>query len=173
MSMKVVQLTSDYEMKPFDCGDTELNGFLLNEAKAFSKNRLANTFLICDGDVIIGYFSLFNDKISKQEVSKAVWRKIKKLFPHSKHFGSYPAVKIGRFAIALQYRNCGMGRKMMVVLQYRLKKEISSSTFRVLTVNAYLEAIPFYERNGFKRLDPEEIAGNTRTMFFDMMQLDF
>ena len=29
MSMKVVQLTSDYEMKPFDCGDTELNGFLL------------------------------------------------------------------------------------------------------------------------------------------------
>lgn len=46
MSMKVVQLTSDYEMKPFDCGDTELNGFLLNEAKAFSKNRLANTFLI-------------------------------------------------------------------------------------------------------------------------------
>ncbi len=173
MSMKVVQLTSDYEMKPFDCGDTELNGFLLNEAKAFSKNRLANTFLICDGDVIIGYFSLFNDKISKQEVSKAVWRKIKKLFPHSKHFGSYPAVKIGRFAIALQYRNCSMGRKMMVVLQYRLKKEISSSTFRFLTVDAYLEAIPFYERNGFKRLDPEEIAGNTRTMFFDMMQLDF
>ena len=62
---------------------------------------------------------------------------------------------------------------MMVVLQYRLKKEISSSTFRFLTVDAYLEAIPFYERNGFKRLDPEEIAGNTRTMFFDMMQLDF
>ena len=143
-------------MKSFNCGNAELNGFLLNEAKAFSKNRLANTFLICDGDVIIGYFSLFNDKISKQEVSKAVWRKIKKLF-----------------AIALQYRNCGMGRKMMVVLQYRLKKEISSSTFRFLTVDAYLEAIPFYERNGFKRLDPEEIAGNTRTMFFDMMQLDF
>ena len=122
MSMKVVQLTSDYEMKPFDCGDTELNVFLLNEGISFSKYRLANRFLIFDGDVIIGYFSLFNDKISKQEVSKAVWRKIKKLFPHSKHFGSYPAVKIGRFAIALQYRNCGMERKMMVVLQYRLKK---------------------------------------------------
>ena len=160
-------------MKSFNCGDAELDGFLSHDAKAFDEKRLAKTFLLDDNDVLVGYFSLFNDKIAKQDVSKAVWRKIKKLFPHSKHFGSYPAVKIGRFAIALQYRNCGMGRKMMVVLQYRLKQENSSSTFRFLTVDAYLEAIPFYERNGFKRLDPEEMTGNTRAMFFDMMQLDF
>ena len=61
----------------------------------------------------------------------------------------------------------------MSELKYRLRQECGYSTFRFLTVDAYLEAIPFYERNGFKRLDPEEIAGNTRTMFFDMMQLDF
>ena len=45
MRMKVIPLTSDYEMKPFDCGDAELNGFLLHEAKAFAENRLANTFV--------------------------------------------------------------------------------------------------------------------------------
>ena len=25
--MELIQLTSDYEMKPFDCGDSALNGF--------------------------------------------------------------------------------------------------------------------------------------------------
>ena len=28
--MELIQLTSDYEMKPFDCGDAALNGFLFN-----------------------------------------------------------------------------------------------------------------------------------------------
>ena len=27
-AMELIQLTSDYEMKPFDCGDAVLNGFL-------------------------------------------------------------------------------------------------------------------------------------------------
>lgn len=61
----------------------------------------------------------------------------------------------------------------MSELKYRLRQECGYSTFRFLTVDAYLEAIPFYERNGFKRLDPEEMTGNTRAMFFDMLQLDF
>lgn len=160
-------------MKSFNCGNAELNGFLLHDAKAFDEKRLAKTFLLDNSDVIVGYFSLFNDKIAKQDVSKAVWRKIRKHFPHSKHFGSYPAVKIGRFAISIQYQGQGLGNDLMSELKYRLRQECGYSTFRFLTVDAYLEAIPFYERNGFKRLDPEEIAGNTRTMFFDMMQLDF
>ncbi|HJA87487.1 MAG TPA: GNAT family N-acetyltransferase [Candidatus Parabacteroides intestinavium] len=33
--MKIIALTSDYEMKPFDCGDAVLNGFLRDEAKLF------------------------------------------------------------------------------------------------------------------------------------------
>ena len=29
--MKLIQLTSDYEMKPFDCGDPALNGIMAND----------------------------------------------------------------------------------------------------------------------------------------------
>lgn len=39
--MELVQLTSDYEIKPFDCGDPVLNGFLRENAKPFMENRLA------------------------------------------------------------------------------------------------------------------------------------
>ena len=31
--MKLVPLTLDYELTPFDCGDSDLNDFLFNDAK--------------------------------------------------------------------------------------------------------------------------------------------
>ena len=166
--MELIQLTSDYEMKPFDCRDAVLNGFLRDEAKPFMENRLAKTYLFCEGDQIIGYFCLLNDKLSRQEIANSDWRKIKKLFPHAKHFGSYPAVKIGRFAVSVLYRNQGIGSRLMdIVIQYLLD-DPGYSQFRFLTVDAYLSAVPFYERNGFKRLAPAQEQGNTQAMYFDI-----
>ena len=169
--MNLVQLTSDYEMKPFDCGDAVLNGFLRDEAKLFLENQLAKTYLLCEDDQIIGYFSLLNDKVSKQEIAKSDWRKIKKLFPHSKHFGSYPAVKIGRFAVSSQMCNQGLGSKLMYILKRNLKYDPGYSTFRFLTVDAYLSAVPFYERNGFKKLASADERNEIQAMYFDMKQL--
>ena len=45
------------------------------------------------------------------------------------------------------------------------------STFRFLTVDAYLSAVPFYERNGFKMLVTDDEDKHTSLMFFDMMEL--
>ena len=166
--MELIQLTSDYEMKPFDCGDAALNGFLCNEAKLFMKSRLAKTYLFCEGDQIIGYFCLLNDKLSKQEIANRDWRKIKKLFPYAKHFGSYPAVKIGRFAVSVLYRNQGIGSRLMdIVIQY-LMDDPGYSSFRFLTVDAYLNAVPFYERNGFKKLTSTQEQNDTQAMYFDI-----
>lgn len=166
--MELIQLTSDYELKPFDCGDAALNGFLHDSAKPFMECRLAKTYLLCDEDRIVGYFCLLNDKMSKQDVANSDWRKVKKLFPHAKHFGSYPAVKIGRFAISLQYRDRGVGSKLMDVVKQRLKQDVGDSQFRFLTVDAYLAAVPFYEKNGFKRLTPTQEQGDTQAMYFDI-----
>ena len=37
----------------------------------------------------------------------------KKIFPLKKHFSSYPAIKIGRFAVSLSYRHSGIGSELM------------------------------------------------------------
>ena len=169
--MDLIQLTSDYEMKPFDCGDAALNGFLCNEAKLFLETQLAKTYLLCDDDRIVGYYCLLNDKLSRQEVANSEWRKIKKLFPHSKHFGSYPSVKIGRFAISVHYRGQGWGNELMDAIKRHLKHDTGYSSFRFLTVDAYLTAVPFYERNGFKRLAPTQEQGNTQAMYFDIKSI--
>ena len=49
--------------------------------------------------MVLAYFSVSNDKISVPDSDKTTWRKIKALFPHSKHRSDYPAVKIGRLAV--------------------------------------------------------------------------
>ena len=169
--MEIIRLTADYEMKPFDCGDADLNGFLLNDAKLFAAKNLAFTFILEDEGNIVAYYSLLNDKISKRDGNNSSWRRMKKLFPHSKHFNSYPAIKIGRLAVATSYERQGIGRMLMNVIKHRLTDNTKESAFRFLTVDAYLSAVPFYERNGFKMLVADDDDKHTRLMFFDMMEL--
>lgn len=56
-------------------------------------------------------------------------------------------------------------------LKHILNTEETYSTFRFLTVDAYLSAIPFYEKNGFKMLISDDKNKHTRLMYFDMMEM--
>lgn len=170
--MELIRLTADYDMKPFDCGDADLNGFLMEDAKLFLNKKLAHTFILEDEGMIVAYFCLLNDKISKVNVAKGAWRKVKKSFPHEKHFSSYPSIKIGRFAIASAYKGKGLGSELLSYIKEMLYAVEAYSAFRFLTLDAYLSAIPFYEKNDFKMLLTEDEKGYTRTMYFDMIQME-
>ena len=60
---------------------------------------------------------------------------------------------------------------MMDGIKRILKVDQSRSAFRYLTVDAYLSAIPFYEKNGFRLLSKKEEGDETRLMFYDMMEI--
>jgi len=169
--MNVVPLTLDYKLTAFDCGDSDLNEFLLEDAKHFLEKRIANTFILDDNGRIAAYFCLLNDKISCLEITNSQWRKIKDSFPDGKQFRSYPTVKIGRFAVSLDYRGRNIGTELMSGLKYLLNTERSHSAFRFLTVDAYLSAIDFYRKNGFRELTKKDEDEQTRLMFFDMMDI--
>lgn len=69
--MELIRLTKDTIIKSFDCGDADLNDFILNDAKAFLSKRIAYTFLITDGENLVAYFSLLNDKVAKADAHDA------------------------------------------------------------------------------------------------------
>ena len=46
-----------------------------------------------------------------------------------------------------------------------------SSAFRFLTVDAYLSAVSFYERNDFKMVLSDDDDEHTRMMYFDIVHL--
>lgn len=60
----------------------------------------------------------------------------------------------------------------MDLLKGLLKTGQSRSASRFITVDAYLSAIPFYQKNGFNLLTQKEENDHTRLMYFDMMEID-
>ena len=170
--MRLVPLTSDYQLTTFDCGDSDLNDFLFNDAKKARELRIANTYILEDDGRIVAYFCLLNDRISRNEITGSRWKKIKANFPVSKQFRSYPCIKVGRFAVSINYRGRSIGSWLMNKLKERLNVGQSQSAFRYITVDAYLSAIDFYRKNGFKELTKKEEDEHTRLMFFDMMDIE-
>lgn len=170
--MRLIRLTPDTELIGFDCGDEDLNSFLVEDAKNFLDKRIATSYLLVDGDNIVAYFCLLNDKISRQDVSNSQWKKIKGAFPDRKQFGSYPAIKIGRFAVSSKYRGRNIGTDLMNLLKDMLNGNPNYSAFRFLTVDAYISAIDFYLKNNFKLLSEKIQNDHTRLLFFDMLELE-
>lgn len=168
--MDLIRLTPDYVFTPFDCGDQDLNEFLTEDAKHFLDKRIANTYILEADGRIAAYFCLLNDKISRIEVTGSQWKKIRKGFPDGKRFSSYPAVKIGRFAVASEFRGQNIGSNLISLIKDLLNNSQVYSAFRFLTVDAYQSAIPFYIKNGFVQLTQKEVSKHTRLMFFDMME---
>lgn len=170
--MRLVRLTPDYQFSDFDCGDGDLNDFLVDDAKHFLDKRIANTYILEEdqGD-IVAYFCLLNDKISRLEVTNSRWKNIKDSFPEGKRFRSYPSIKIGRFAVAEKYRGKKIGSELISTIKYLLGSRQNLSAFRFITVDAYLSAIPFYEKNGFRLLSQKEEDEHTRLMYYDMMEV--
>jgi len=172
--MRLVSLNEITTLKPFDCGDTDLNEFLLEDARFYDEQLLANTFVLEDENEIIGYYSLLNDKISQTTLPKNLWRQLRKKIPHEKHLGSYPAVKIGRFAISKDYRGKGIGSDLINGLMHLLVSQKGLSACRFLTVDAYKDAVPFYEKNDFiKMMNDTDITDELPTipLYYDLKQL--
>ena len=171
-NIKVVRLTQDYLFKSFDCGNQDLNDFLLTDAKPYLKKLLSVTYILETEEDIVAYFSVSNDKISVPDSDKATWRKIKALFPHSKHRSDYPAVKIGRLAVNSKYHNNGIGSDILnFVKEFFISGNRTGCSF--VTVDALREAIPFYLKNDFKYLDKTTADAETDTclMYYDLTKL--
>lgn len=173
-SYKVVRLTQEYAPKSFNCGDQDLNEFLLDNAKAYLKELLAVTYILesTEKNEIIAFFSILNDKIAISDFpsKRKYWAFAQKLKNKGKCFNSYPSMKIGRFAINQPYQHQGFGQIVIDILKQSFTQN-NRTGCKYLTVDAYRSATPFYEKNGFKYLSESDKDAETRLMYFDLIQL--
>jgi GNAT superfamily N-acetyltransferase len=100
--------------------------------------------------------------------------KFKKFFkdkmPDGKQYKSYPAVKIGRFAVHKDFAGNGFGSQL---LDYIKGWFISNNKTgcQYITVDAYAKSSNFYEKNNFIYFTDEDKNKDTRQMYFSLVEL--
>jgi predicted GNAT family N-acyltransferase len=170
---RFIKLSSDTIIKPFDCGDQDLNEFLLNDAINYQKELMAVTYLLESKDFTIAFFSLMNDKITIQEATNnKFWNRFRRNIPNTKRISSYPSVKIGRLAVNKQFKGLKFGSLIINYIKGVFLENVVSAC-KYITVDAYNTSLDFYAKNGFDFLvdNVENQNTKTRLMYFDLKSL--
>ena len=164
------QIETDTEIKSFDCGDADLNDFLVSDAKNYLRSMMALTYLLEDNSECktVAYYSLLNDKIVFDPEEKQFWNRLNRKIVNSKRRKEYPAVKIGRLAVSKDYAGNHIGEAILLQVKHMFAT-MSRSACRFITVDAYAAAVPFYERCGFMFLTDKDRTSKTRAMYFDLI----
>lgn len=159
-------------VESFDCGDADLNDFILKESMLYRQALLAVSYVMESKQSSSGtsaYFSLANDKVSLNDFeSKTEFNRFRKhRFVNEKRLKSYPAVKICRLGVDLSMKGQYVGTFLLNFIKSYFV--INNKTgCRFLTVDAYADAIPFYLKNGFIPLNDEDADSDTRLLYFDL-----
>jgi predicted GNAT family N-acyltransferase len=162
------RLEFDTKIKPFESEDEDLNHFFKNDAKNYLKQRLAVTYVFENNTETIAYFCLSNDTVLRLFSDKDGWKKLKKIIPNSKFRSTYPAIKIGRLAVSRNYAGNGFGKLILQIVREMYASDNQQSGCRFVTVDAYQNAVPFYQKNDFDFLTSEDKNEKTRLMYYDL-----
>ena len=171
----VRRLEAGEAIAAFNCGDEDLNDFILNEAPLYNDAFLAVTYVIENRQTkeIVAFFSLSNDRVSLSDFDSTTEfnRFRRKRFVNEKRLKSYPAVKIGRLGVSESVKGLAWGSRILNLVKWMYMSN-NRAGCRFVTVDAYKNAVPFYEKNKFNLLlsaIPEE--DTTVPMYFDLKDL--
>ena len=166
------RLGAEDDRPKFDCGNTDLNDFFLNDSREGYVQLVSVTYSVEKGGKTVAFFCVSNDAIRSEDASKSRIKNIKSRLPREKRYHSMPAVKIGRLATALEMQGNGIGTQVLdLIKMWFTKGNKTGCRFIIVDAINKPETLGFYEKNGFEFLDVSSGIKNddTRLMFFDLL----
>ncbi len=139
---KLIPLTAEHDLSPFNCGKPELNKWLGDYALASQKADLARTWILVEDDRVIGYFSLVMGHVRPEDAPQKLVRGVP----------GYPVgmVLLARLAVDASAQGRGLGADLLayaLVLACRAGEVVAA---RLVAVDAIDEsAATFYRWWGF------------------------
>jgi GNAT superfamily N-acetyltransferase len=143
-------LINNHDLSDFNCGNEELNEWLKKYARLAMASGSARTYVVCDDDQVVGYYSLTVSEVNIDQVSERV----------GKGIGKYPipVVLIARLVVQNSHNGLGIGKGMLKDAIIRAVIVAEQAAIRALLVHAIDEdAFNFYKKFG---LEPSPIRNN-------------
>jgi len=166
----LVDFSPGYKLGDFDCGVKDYNDFLVNDAQIYIDQYISKVKLLIDKQNadVIAYMALSADAFLLDDDEK---RKEGLDIP----FKSVPALKIGKLAVDVKYKDYPYGSFMLsLALGYLEQTNSMGIGCRFLVVDADVEHNPdtprFYEINGF--IYNEKYKARTKSVSMIYFKID-
>ncbi|MQS89264.1 GNAT family N-acetyltransferase [Companilactobacillus mishanensis] len=151
--IRLSKLADDKLIKSFDCGDSRLNDYFINEALNLDEENFLATNVYMQKDSIKGFYTTSASTLT-------ITNQIHPFGPpiSRETMTEFAAIKIQYFAVDLSIQNSGLGKAMMFHLLSNLLVAdlLYSIGFKVVYLEALSEATDFYTALGFSYLNPWE-----------------
>jgi GNAT superfamily N-acetyltransferase len=135
------KLSSTHQIGDFDSGIEPLDRWLKRRALGNEAEGASRTYVVCVGDVVVGYYCLSTGSIANNIATG----KVKRNMPDP-----IPVMIIGRLAVDRNWQGKGIGRGLLRDAVLRTLKAAEIAGIRAILVHAIsAEAKQFYEQYRF------------------------
>lgn len=171
--LEIRLLSKDDDLSSFSCGDDTLDDWLKIDAVRYQNSRITKVYIAKYKNELAGYIALFADSLRIEPSDR------RKLQLRNGDPQNIPALKIGRLATSSSFRekHRGMGETL---IQFAFDNAVEMNEMvgiRLLIVDAYPDAISFYDKMEFvrakvKNSDPNAEPGDKNRKTNTLMYLD-
>lgn len=136
-------LSSEHDLSRFDCSEPRLNEWLRDYARRNETTGSSRTFVVCQGRIVVGYYTLATGGIAHIEATSKVRRNAP---------DPIPVLILGRLAVDRMYQGKGIGKGLLRDALLRSMAVSESVGVRAVLVHALTnDAGQFYLENGFSK----------------------
>ena len=136
-----VSLTADHRTTGFNCGIDSLNEWLIRRALKNEYRGGSRTYVVCDGNQVVGYYAIATGSITRGEAPGQIRRNMP---------DPIPALILGRLAVDHRCQGAGIGQGLLkdaLARSMNVSEQVGARVLIVHAINDKAEA--FYLKHGF------------------------
>jgi len=156
LKMVIEKLSASHTLDAFDCGVADLNRFLIKHARQSQHGNSVNTYVACDANKIVGFYSLTVGSVIHAQATSRM------LKGQAKH--PVPVMILARLAVDKNAQKKGIGRGLLKDVLLRMVQASEIVGMRALLVHAKDED----SKNGYKQFGFEESPTDSLHLFLLM-----